>query len=386
MLVGGWVRDALLASVGRGQPSKDLDVEVFGVSLETLRALLADVGPVDEVGASFAVLRVKRVDVDFSLPRRDTKDGDGHRGFLVEADPAMSFADAARRRDFTINSISMDPLTGEVIDPCAGRADLEARVLRVTDPATFGEDPLRALRAVQMAARFDLAPAPGLIDILEAQDIGELPAERLEGELRKLLLRGTRPSRGLDLLVHLRLDALPGLAADSSTWSRRAEALDRWVARRPDDRATALAEGWALLLAGAADTDRGALFARVRPPLAIQAMAHALAETPRPPADPGTLRSEAWRLRRVDVTLASVFRVGEALAEDVDRARSLARELGVLDGPRPSVVQGRDLIARGMAPGPEMGGVIARCRELQDAEGLTDPDRILARVAPTLVN
>jgi len=385
VLVGGWVRDALLAALGRGRPSKDLDVEVFGVSLDTLRRILAVAGPVDEVGASFAVLRIKRVDVDFSLPRRDTKDGAGHRGFLVEADPSMSFADAARRRDFTINSISMDPLTGEVVDPCLGRVDLEAGLLRVTDPATFGEDPLRALRAVQMAARFDLVPTDDLPPILGAQDIAELPSERIEGELSKFLLRGVRPSRGIDLLRHLDRDGLPGLAAPPRTWDRRCAALDRYVAMRPADRGAALAEGWTLLTLGASPTDREALLRRVRPPQAVQAATVALAMTAPPPPDPARLRALAWSLRRAGVSLASVFRVAEAQGFAVP-GRAVAASVGVLDGPLPSVVQGRDLLARGMTPGPEVGGLIARCRQVQDEFGLDDVDQILARVAPTLAN
>src|SRR5262245_131115 len=159
-VVGGAVRDALLR-----RPSKDLDVEVFGLSGEALQACLAALGAVDPVGQSFTVYKVsglKGVDgaVDVSLPRRDSKVGPGHRGIAVAGDPNLSREEAARRRDFTINAVSVDPFTGEVFDPFDGRRDLENRSLRAVDAATFGEDPLRALRAVQFAARFEVSVDP----------------------------------------------------------------------------------------------------------------------------------------------------------------------------------------------------------------------------------
>ena len=98
LIVGGWVRDRLL-----GIDAKDLDLEVFGLSAERLRALLEPFGRVDTVGESFTVYKI--ADVDISLPRRESKIGRGHKGFRVEGDPQLSFIEAARRRDFTINAI-----------------------------------------------------------------------------------------------------------------------------------------------------------------------------------------------------------------------------------------------------------------------------------------
>src|SRR5262245_1926800 len=133
LLVGGCVRDELL-----GREPKDLDLEVFGIEAPALRSLLERAGRVDAVGESFAVYKVGGLDV--ALPRRESKAGRGHKGFLVDGDPHLSVTEAARRRDFTINAISCDPLTNEVVDPFDGRADLQARRLRVVDPQTFGDD------------------------------------------------------------------------------------------------------------------------------------------------------------------------------------------------------------------------------------------------------
>ena len=136
LVVGGWVRDHLL-----GVRSKDVDIEVFGLDVARLEALLAGFGRVHAIGRAFGVLHVAGIDVDFSLPRRDSKRGPGHRGFDVAPDPSLDFAEAARRRDLAVNSIGIDPLTGEVLDPHRGRRDLERRVLRATDAERFPEDP-----------------------------------------------------------------------------------------------------------------------------------------------------------------------------------------------------------------------------------------------------
>ncbi|HET8646399.1 MAG TPA: HD domain-containing protein, partial [Vicinamibacteria bacterium] len=199
-LVGGAVRDALLAL-----PVKDFDVEVFGLPADALREVLAGHGKVDAVGEAFTVFKVSGLPgvdgaVDVSLPRRDSKVGPGHRGIAAAGDPHLDVAEAARRRDFTVNALLYDPSTREMVDPHGGRADLEARRLRAVDARTFGDDPLRALRAVQLAARFELEVDPATAHLCASMPLRELPAERIWGEVEKLLLRARRPSRGLHLL------------------------------------------------------------------------------------------------------------------------------------------------------------------------------------------
>ncbi len=196
LIVGGWVRDRLL-----GRPSKDVDLEVFGLPAGPLRRILEQFGDVNAVGEAFTVYKVG--DIDVALPRRDSKTGRGHRGFTVDGDPSMSVEDAARRRDFTINAIAFDPLTAECIDPHGGIADLERRVLRAVDARTFGDDSLRALRALQFAARFELELAPATRELCRLVPLDDLPAERIWGEIEKLLLRADRPSIGLALGLEL---------------------------------------------------------------------------------------------------------------------------------------------------------------------------------------
>src|SRR5438874_2798482 len=197
LLVGGCVRDELM-----GRQPKDFDVEVYGIEPGQLRELLDRFGEVNVVGEAFTVYKVG-AHLDVSLPRREQKTGVGHRAFFIVGDPSMTFADAASRRDFTINAILQDPLTREIIDPFHGREDLDAKILRAVSIKTFAEDSLRVLRAAQFAARFELEIEPDTIALCRSMRLDDLPAERVWGEMEKLLLRARRPSIGLKWLRDL---------------------------------------------------------------------------------------------------------------------------------------------------------------------------------------
>ena len=201
MLVGGCVRDELM-----GVEPKDWDLEIYGVEPQRLREILDSFGKVDAVGEAFTVYKIGN-DLDVALPRRERKTGKGHKGFVVEGDPQMSFAEAARRRDFTVNAIMQDALTGEIIDPYDGRADIANKILRVVSRDTFAEDSLRVLRAAQFAARFGFAIDEETIEICRAIDLTDLPKERIWGEFEKLLLKSEKPSIGLKYFYELNIAA-----------------------------------------------------------------------------------------------------------------------------------------------------------------------------------
>lgn len=215
-IVGGSVRDWLL-----GLEPKDFDVEVLGVDFETLHRVLGPFGATDIVGRSFGVikLRIDGAEYDFSLPRRESKTGAGHRGFAVKPEPGLSDSEAAARRDFTINAIAYDPFSGALIDPHGGERDLRAHLLRHTGPA-FVEDPLRVLRAFQFAARFDLSLAPETAALCRSiwSGFAELPVERIWGEWAKWAEKSAKPSRGLAVLQETEwLGHFPELAALAGT-------------------------------------------------------------------------------------------------------------------------------------------------------------------------
>ncbi|MEP6848277.1 MAG: HD domain-containing protein [Acidobacteriota bacterium] len=197
MLVGGCVRDEVM-----GIEPTDWDLEVYRVEPEKLREILNSFGDVNVVGEAFTVYKVGD-DVDVSIPRRERKFGKGHRGFIVEGDPDMSFEEACSRRDFTINAILKDPLTNEIVDPFGGRDDIDRRLLKHVSQYTFAEDSLRVLRAAQFAARFEFDIDAGTAEICRSIDVTDLPKERIWGELEKLLLKPSKPSIGIRWLYDL---------------------------------------------------------------------------------------------------------------------------------------------------------------------------------------
>jgi tRNA nucleotidyltransferase (CCA-adding enzyme) len=197
MLVGGCVRDELM-----GIEPKDWDLEIYGIEPSELRGILDSFGEVNAVGEAFTVYKIGQ-DLDVALPRRERKVGHGHKGFVVEGDPQMSFEEASKRRDFTINAILKDALTGEMIDCYGGQADIKNKLLRLVSKETFAEDSLRVLRAAQFAARFEFEIEAQTIEICREIDLTDLPKERIWGELEKLLLKAEKPSVGLQYFYDL---------------------------------------------------------------------------------------------------------------------------------------------------------------------------------------
>lgn len=424
LVVGGWVRDRLLDLV-----SKDLDIEVYGLPADELRAVLGGFGSVQTVGESFTVYKVGGIDV--ALPRRESKVGRGHRGFEVRGDPTMPIEEAARRRDFTINAIAWDPLADQVIDPFGGRADLARRVLRAVDPATFADDSLRVLRAVQFAARFDLALDEGTRDLCRTVPLDDLPAERIWGEVEKLLLASSRPSVGfrvaLDLGVVDRL--FPEMAAlvgceQEPDWHPEGDVFVHTLMvvdearRRIDDlpRAGQLA----LMLAAVchdfgkpATTDffNGRIRsynheeAGVEPTLAlldrlkvqtidgvdvrrqvVGLVAHHLKPIMWFKARDGVGDGAFRRLaQRVDLELLArlatadcVGRTGPFDCSAVEWFLQRARSLGVEHRPPRPMLLGRHLMALGVQPGPRMGAILRDVYERQLDGDVATPDDALA--------
>ncbi|HMM81290.1 MAG TPA: HD domain-containing protein [Pyrinomonadaceae bacterium] len=202
MLVGGCVRDELM-----GIEPKDWDLEVYGVEAERLKEILeafAADQPLSIVGAAFAVYKIGQ-NIDVSIPRRERKAGRGHKGFVIEGDPEMSFKEACSRRDFTVNAILKDPLTGEIVDPFNGREDIDRKILRHVSDETFAEDSLRVLRAAQFAARLKFEIDPRTVALCREIDLSDLPKERIWGELEKILLLAEEPSKGLKWLYSLKV-------------------------------------------------------------------------------------------------------------------------------------------------------------------------------------
>ena len=196
-LVGGCVRDMVLSLT-----PKDFDIEVYGLPLEQIQQAIAPLGRCELVGKSFGVIKLwtKGHEIDVALPRREKKTGAGHRGFDVQFDPHLDPQEASSRRDFTINAMMLDPLTGELLDFHGGRKDLDQGALHHIS-AAFAEDPLRVLRAMQLAARFNLKLADNTAALCQSllPEADTLATERIWAEWQKWAMASC-PSRGLAVL------------------------------------------------------------------------------------------------------------------------------------------------------------------------------------------
>ena len=287
--VGGFVRDKLMAKMcgadasADGSGFADVDIEVHGVTPEVLRGILGRLGEVLQYGSSFGIYGLAGSGIDIAMPRKEravahtaAPDGSpdaharGHRDFEVFVDPFIGTKEAARRRDFTINALMQDVLTGEIVDHFGGQADLAAGIIRHVDDASFAEDPLRVLRAAQFASRFrtaqggtDRVPAqqgsadwtprnftvaPETIELCRGMDLSALTRERVEGELKKALISGVRPSvffetlRAMDQLSFwfpeleqlIGLDQDPVYHPEGDVWVHTMQALDRAAAFRAE--------------------------------------------------------------------------------------------------------------------------------------------------------
>lgn len=194
LAIGGAVRDSFL-----GTAIKDLDCEVYNLSLSQLEELLKRFGHLRTVGKSFGVLRLDTLDVDWSLPRRDAEG----RKPRVTLNSGMEYYDAALRRDLTINAIGINLMTGELVDPCNGLADLETGILRAPDLNQFGADPLRLYRVMQFVSRFGMRVDGALNTVCAQMDVSKVSRERIEQEWQKMLLRSARPSLGIRWLSEI---------------------------------------------------------------------------------------------------------------------------------------------------------------------------------------
>jgi len=409
VVVGGYLRDALLEI-----PSKDIDIEVFGAeSLVQLESLLLPFGKVNSVGKSFGVvkLQLEGVEVDFSLPRLEKKVGEGHKGFSVTLDGALSFAEAASRRDFTINAMGYDLKERKLLDPFGGRDDL-------VNSQTFIEDPLRLYRAVQFAARFELDITRELLVLarrmVRDRMLEELPKERIFGELKKLLLKSRHPSVGFAVMDDFgileyfpELKALQGVKQDPAchpegdVWTHTMMVLDEMTKLHTGDSRTDLKLSLAALC-----HDLGKATTTVERNGEVLAVGHELAALEpterfitRISDEKGLLesvlplvrhhlkpvqlyqnRAAPSEIRRLacDVNIAELILLAKAnyLGRSTAEARhgefkagewlhERADALGVLHSPLQPLLKGRDLMRAGLAPSETFGRILKQAYEAQ---------------------
>lgn len=389
LLVGGCVRDGLL-----GLEAKDIDLEVFGLVCEDVLKLFPGA---DTVGKSFGVIKLGNVDVAF--PRRETKLGQGHKAFAIASDPHLTLAEAAARRDFTVNAIYQDPLTGEYLDPYGGIADLRAKVLKNVS-GHFAEDPLRVLRGMQFIARFELEPAKELVEICRRMTPEGLPRERLFDEWQKLLLQGRKISRGLEFLRAtgwvkyypelakcIGCEQDPAWHPEGDVWNHTLECLDRMEKGDIVVALAVLCHDFGKPYCTKFDPEAGRIRSLGHDVLGVKHTLDFLKRLTReerllkevPPlvqfhmAPYSYYRSRAGdsAVRRLSARVVRLDRLLKVAAADNTPPEAIAWLKGAAErldiaqnAPKP-IVLGRHLLALGMAPGPSMGQDLKALYEAQ---------------------
>lgn len=430
--VGGTVRD----SIWKQEP-KDFDVEVSGMQFQALHDVLSKFDVVDVVGKQFAILKLHNLGADFSLPRRENKIGVGHKDFEVVSDPNMSLEERCRRRDLTMNSMEMDPWTGFISDPYNGLDDMLKKRLRATDPKTFVEDDLRAVRVAQFVSRFpQMVPDDALVELCSKADLSHLPGERLWEEFRKLLLKGSRPDLGLEFLHRTGLlknfpelqatvgcEQHPVFHAEGDVFTHTKMALKVATTLKGDDEEENLLLMVAVLchdfgkppttvwseekkrlvsnghdMAGVAPAT--AFLKRMMAPTDLIESVSVLVkehlkpfELIREDAGAAAYRRLARRMKGTSLNLLAKLAIADGEGrlcydekhqsrDDINTFLAKASEVGVhnLDAVPEDVVKGRHLLDKGYQPGPAVGLLLQECRQYQDESGEKDPEKILQAI------
>ena len=375
LIVGGAVRDHVLGK--HPEDVKDVDVEVHGMDADKLAKTLGKFGQVNAVGASFGVIKLTTPDgqdYDFSLPRRENKEGQGHKGFQVQPDATMSPKEAASRRDFTFNSLGQDPDTGAIHDYYGGLNDLKTKTLRATTPK-FAEDPLRVLRGMQFAARMGLTMDPETAKMSKSllPEYDTLSKDRIATEWAKLAEKGIEPSKGLQILKdtdwitkypELHLTPKKMMAADNI-----AKTLQSNEFSPPDKNALFMAN----LIHDMTTKDATSFLNRVGMSGTIQKRALALKNGMNSSHHNADSEANANNLafnvapERIE-NLMHVLKAQEPANELLSHHQNLnatAHRLGVHQAPPQPIINGDWLMQHGIKPGPELGHKLKKIYQAQ---------------------
>jgi len=375
-VVGGSVRDALL-----GLDSKDVDIEVYGGDADSVANSLRRIGKVDEVGKSFGVLKIRigKEDFDVSLPRIDSKIGDGHRGFDIEVNPNLSLEEATARRDFTINALMYSHRLGFIIDKHNGLKDMEDKKLRHVSDA-FDEDPLRVLRGVQMASRFGMDLHEDTI--VKARTLQtsykDLAIERVQMEFQKLYDKGKRPDKALKLLKETSWEKnFAGLEnvndKDLQRKARRMQELhDKGLV--PKGKMTTLLS--ATLAHRMDDKNRYKFLADTTVGSEVKNAAYNITNLQLPRKQgKNALRNWAYDMpRNVSIRDWALFEMATGDSEKAETVLAKAEKLGIADHPEKDIVTGNDLmqVFPERKPGPWMKEALGKARNAQYANLFRD--------------
>ncbi len=386
IIIGGYIRDKLLKI-----DSKDIDIEVYGVSsFNKLESILEEFGSVNSVGKSFGVckLNIDGLDLDFSLPREDSKTGSGHKGFKVNTQADLDFITATRRRDFTINAIGYNVAKKKILDPFNGIEDLKNKILKAVDRKSFIEDPLRVYRAVQFCARFDLRMDRELFSLcsmmIKDNMLAELPKQRIFQEIKKLLLKAQKPSLGFILFQELGIvkefDELHNLS--QYNWGQILNTIDNLAQNRTSSETT----NTVLALAGICyildSTKAKSFILRLSDEKELLKKVLSLISNPITAvlSDAKLYRlATKVKIEELLILNRAVFKnTNNQLLQVCDEIQIRAKHLGIFNKSMLPLLRGRDILACGMSPSKEFSTILKMGYEAQmDGEFYSHEDAIV---------
>ncbi|EQB40234.1 hypothetical protein M947_02550 [Sulfurimonas hongkongensis] len=393
IIVGGYIRDTLL-----NFNSNDIDIEVYNVeSFEKLQNILKEFGNLNIVGKSFGVckLKMQSYDLDFTLPRLDSKVASGHLGFDIKIDKNLDFSEAARRRDFSINAIGFDVHTKTLLDPYNGLEDLKNRTLKMVDAKTFIDDPLRVLRAVGFCSRYNFVMHKELFNLcfkmIKEDALQELPKERIYEEIKKTLLRSTKPSIGFWLLREL--DALKYFKnldlLNKKDWQLIMDALDRFGSNKTTNTKTNEILMLAILCYRFDEvkakefitfmTDDKFLLKEVL------TLLYSLSKFLELSFAKKISNYDIYKLATL-VNIKNLCILGEVLFGVDKTIAAKAKELGVLEKKLKAILMGRDLVLLGLKPSADFSKILDASYEAQMREEFYSKDEALKWLKGYLFN
>ncbi|CAI6162369.1 MAG: CCA-adding enzyme [uncultured Sulfurimonas sp.] len=360
IIVGGFVRDSLV-----NLESKDIDIELYGLdSLDTLETILHEFGEVNTVGKSFGVCKLNfgDLELDFSLPREDSKIDSGHKGFSVRTNKNLDFKSAAKRRDFTINAMGYDVKEKKLLDPYGGQKDIQNKILRAVDINKFAEDPLRILRGIQFSSRFNFTLDTFLVklftELINKNILEELPKERIYEELKKMFLKSSSPSIGLILLKRLNL-------MEHFGFSENYEQVDYFAKHKTEDEKLNILIFLSLIYA----REKLGFIKKLSNELKLLTHISLYIEIQK---DFDIDDSSAYTL----YTLAKKVNIGHFLlyldahhagkqTYQINILKDNAKTLSIFDSPLAALIQGKELIKCGLVPSKKFSVILFQAYEAQ---------------------
>lgn len=364
ILVGGCVRDSFL-----GKQIKDYDIEIFDLNhIEIIQKCLEKYSSVKLVGKSFGVLTLKidGYDFDFSLPRYEQKTGCFHQDFEVFTNANLSFKEASKRRDFTINAIGYDYFNNIFLDEFDGIEDLKNKKIKHINDTTFIEDSLRVYRAIQFASRFEFEIDKNTKKLCKKLVINNelkfLPKERVFEELKKLLLKSNRPSIGIKLLKEFNI----------MDFTTNAEIIDNLVEILKDkdfDEFRKLYLFYSCLTKNLEDKELIKFLNSLTNDKKLIKEILLLQKS--------ILTKDEKDIKRLSLKLKveDLIVLNKAFKNDIAKeAETIAKNINILNTPLKALVIGKDLVALGFKPSQIFGDILDFAINLQIDRNLTKED------------